>query len=461
VTKEIYLQRSNISTNELTYRIMEKLFGDKGGSRSMDPSVLFGKPHQAIFQLNREPFVSVAAANTVKIVQERTYNLVSFSRSWVDQNVWERVASVTIDPSGISAEASLFPLIRSFVGDLACTVLMGQDFMTNNPSIVPDLFTLDDAFSRMLLGFPWWFPGMAPSYNARRRIHRAVYEFQQALQAVREDRDPGSGWTDLSDVSNVMQDRARIWHELGTDPQLACINDSIIPWAMNVNANQLIFWNLWHIYQRASLHAEILSEISPYATLTPVPSDLPIREPPKLRLNLDGLFHKCPLFKATFYETLRLESPSTSYRSVRGSFQVSESAHDATLDGKTQPQSYRFKMGDYICIPHGVHHGDGRYFPDPANFNPRRFFVGNDGEQDEGKVRVEMGSIRPFGGGAAMCKGRQFAEREILAVVAGVLTTWEVEPVGGSWTDPGRLAGSGAYLPKKDVRVRLRRRVVE
>ena len=438
---------------------MDKVFGDKGGSRSLDPSVLFGKPHQVIFKLNREPFVSVAAAGTVKLVQERTYNLVSFSRSWIDQNMWERVANVTLDPCGTSAEASLFPLIRNFVGDLACTVLLGQDFMTNNPGILPDLWTFDAAFNKLIIGFPWWFPGMAPVYGARRRIHRAVFDLHRALQAVREDRDPGPSWSDLSDVSNVMQERASIFHELGFDPHLACVYNSTLIWAMNVNANQLIFWTLWHIYQRANLHAEILSEINPYASLTPVPSDLPIKEPPKLSLDLDGLLHKCPLFKATFYETMRFESPSTSYRAVRESFNVSESSLDAALDGETQPQSYRFKEGEYICIPHGVHNRDGRYFPDPATFNPRRFFVVSDAEQDATQVSVDMGSMRVFGGGATMCKGRQFAEREVLAVVAAVLTGWDIEPVGGRWRDPGRIMGSGASLPKKDVRVKLRRRV--
>jgi cytochrome P450 len=460
VAKEVFLQRSTLTSNDLTYRIMEKVFGDRGGSRKMDPSVVFGKPHQAIYKLNREPFVSVAAAGTVKLVQERTYNLISFSHSLIDQNVWERAANVTTDAHGTSAEASLFPLIRNFVGDLACTVLMGQDFMTNNPNILSDLWTLDAAFNKLIIGFPWWFPGMAPAYNARRRIHRAVFDFHRALQAVREDQDPGPGWNDVSDVSQVMQERATIFHELGFDTHLACVSDGTIIWAMNVNANQLIFWTLWYIYQHADLQAEILSEIKPYASLTPVPSDLPIKEPPKLRLELDGLLHKCPLFKATFYETMRFKSPSTSYRSVRGSFHVTESSHDAGLDGKMQPQSYRFKEGEYICIAHGVHNRDGRYFPDPATFNPRRFFVVSDDEQDAGQVRVDMGSMKPFGGGASMCKGRHFAEREVLTVVAAILTGWEMEPVGGRWMDPGRIMGSGAYVPKKDVRVKLRRRVV-
>jgi hypothetical protein len=41
-----------------------------------------------------------------------------------------------------------------------------------------------------------------------------------------------------------------------------------------------------------------------------------------------------------------------------------------------------------------------------------------------------------------------------------VLVAWEVEPVAGKWEDLGRVTGSGSLLPRRDVRVRMRRRVV-
>lgn len=284
-----------------------------------------------------------------------------------------------------------------------------------------------------------------------------------------EDRDPGSGWNDLSDVSNVMQDRAREWRTLRAEPDIYGVSDTAILWAMNVNANQIIFWLLLHIYQRPELREAILQEIAPFASLTAVASDLPVSEPPKLSLNLDGLLHACPLLKASYYETLRLEAPGTSYKSVVESFQVTESVEDAALAGKSQPQTYRFEKGELICIPHGVHCVDELYWEDARRFEPRRFFVADsatdekmEGEKGkrERKTKVDMGSMKVFGGGATMCKGRAFAEREVLLFVAGVLVGWDVEPAGGQWKDPGRNGGSGAYLPKRDVRVRMKRRKV-
>jgi len=60
-----------------------------------------------------------------------------------------------------------------------------------------------------------------------------------------------------------------------------------------------------------------------------------------------------------------------------------------------------------------------------------------------------------------MCPGRIFAEREILACVAGVLMMWDFEPVGGKWTIPGLKKTSGISLPTEDTRVRIKRRKFE
>jgi Cytochrome P450 len=477
VTKQILLQRSTITANDFVYRVLEKMFGNKGTIRACDPAVIFGKPHQIISELNREPFVSRATERTITQVQELTHNLVSFSPSWVDQSPWERVANVSVDPSANVAEANLFPLIRYFVGEIACGILMGQDFMNNNPNVLADLFTIDGSFNKFLAGFPWWFPGMAPAYQARSRFVQAVREHQEALYAVRDGRDPGSCWSDMSDVSNVMVDRARQWRDMGVEPDIYSTADAGILWALNANSNQAIFWVIWYIYSQPTLLAQIRGEIAPFVQLTArPPSGLPIPEPPKLTLNLDGLIRSCPLFKATFFETLRLKSPSTSIKAVTETFSVTESAEDAMLDGKSEPQTYRFERGSYICIPHGVHQMDERYWKDPKTFNPRRFFVDNNNnanenigdekeqqterEKTKSTTTVDMGTMRVFGGGSTMCKGRNFAEREVLAFVAGVLTVWDIQPVEGKWRDLGGVVGAGMLVPKRDVRVRLKRRGV-
>jgi hypothetical protein len=66
--------------------------------------------------------------------------------------------------------------------------------------------------------------------------------------------------------------------------------------------------------------------------------------------------------------------------------------------------------------------------------------------------------LASFGGGAAVCKGRLFAEREVLFFIAGLLTVWGLD-VGGGFKMPGRFCcGMGTANPKMPVRVRVSRR---
>jgi hypothetical protein len=129
-TKQILNQRSALSNRNLVYYILNKFFGDRGASRNVDPEVLFGNISKQLYGLMREPFLSDATAITVRALEKRAPNLVLFAGSWVDQTVWERAAHLEVVPDSVpTAEASLFPLVRNFVGDIACEVLMGRDFM--------------------------------------------------------------------------------------------------------------------------------------------------------------------------------------------------------------------------------------------------------------------------------------------------------------------------------------------
>jgi hypothetical protein len=137
-TKQILNERSALSNRDLIYYMLNKFFGDRGAGRSVDPEVLFNNISKQLHGLMREPFLSNAIAVTVRYIQNRTPNLVSFAGSWVDQTMWERAAHVEVVPSSVpTVEASLFPLVRNFVGDLACEVLMGRNFMEvrHSPSL--------------------------------------------------------------------------------------------------------------------------------------------------------------------------------------------------------------------------------------------------------------------------------------------------------------------------------------
>lgn len=143
-----------------------------------------------------------------------------------------------------------------------------------------------------------------------------------------------------------------------------------------------------------------------------------------------------------------MDTGASSIKSTVADFTLTESAADGS-------QSYRIRKGEYIHVYHSLHQTDPRYFPAPEVFDLERFLLREEKDDGEGPLVAHQGSIRPFGGGLNLCKGYKFAEREILLFAAGILATWNVEPVGGAWKLPAHVKGSGAYLPAGDFRVRL------
>lgn len=101
---------------------------------------------------------------------------------------------------------------------------------------------------------------------------------------------------------------------------------------------------------------------------------------------------------------------------------------------------------------------DPRIWERPKDFNPHRFLVPD--EKYPKKMRAEMGHLHAFGGGTSICKGRFFAEREVLIFAAGLLVTWDFSPVAGEkWKILGKFYnGTGSASPKGNVRVRMRKR---
>lgn len=166
-----------------------------------------------------------------------------------------------------------------------------------------------------------------------------------------------------------------------------------------------------------------------------------------LSIDWKALLHRTPLFKACYFESLRIDSAPWSFKRLQ---------KDCSVVGDSLTK-FKLHQGDAVLVPADLHHTDSQFFQDPEAFIPERFLV----EEVDGTTTAQIKTIRPYGGGATMCKGRILAEREVLAFVAGVLVCWDLEPApGSSWGMDARQRTSGVCKPEEDLRVRLVRRKV-
>lgn len=220
-----------------------------------------------------------------------------------------------------------------------------------------------------------------------------------------------------------------------------------------MNADLAAYWHLLYILATPGLVDRIHAEIAPYARVTKPESIGSFAEAPRLSLSYEGLSKKCPLLRATYFEAMRLSARPSSTQKLTSDVTISE-------DGQgLKSSSYILHKGEYLRISHDLHMRDPKYFEDPDTFEPQRFLVQN----SDGTQSAEMGTMRPYGSGPSICKGREFAERQCLSFVAGMLAVWDIQPANKKtgWVIPRKKASSTVCRPVHDTRVRIKQRAFE
>ena len=221
---------------------------------------------------------------------------------------------------------------------------------------------------------------------------------------------------------------------------------------MTTKPSYLVFWLLIRIWATPGLVDQVRNEIGPYATARQPPRTFGIPEPPCLGLDADGLVKSCPLLKACFYECMRLYSASISVRTVHKDMLF------GGMDGDGVDTSrYPLDAGSIIAAPFSLHHFDPNYFKDPTGFRPMRFL--RPSEDGQGQPTFVEGTIKPWGMGESVCPGREYAEKQVLVFVAGILALWDFEPADAKgWIVPDQIERAVISVPAADVRVRIRPR---
>ena len=244
---------------------------------------------------------------------------------------------------------------------------------------------------------------------ARRRLQLALGEFCSGMRG------------DDEEVSAYIRNRINILRKYGMKgQQLGDIEVALIH-VPTSNSIPTLFWFFIFVFTRPELVLRLRAETEPVAEQGP--GD-------EVTVNVDAIPDKCPLLLSCYRESSRLCNKFTCNRRV---------VEDTTITDK-EGHSYLLKKGASVRMPAGVLHGlESAWGPDAEEFRPERF-LDTGLSREEAKLRRV--SHTPFGGGAHMCPGRNFASAEILGFMVSMLVGYEVAPLDGNWEkfQPPRMA---------------------
>lgn len=178
---------------------------------------------------------------------------------------------------------------------------------------------------------------------------------------------------------------------------------------------------LAHLLHNSDLVSQIRQE-----TLPAVISD---------HLDETCLLERCPQLESLTNEVLRLSVTTSLARAI---------TEPTLLGGKT------LQPGNPILLSISALHYDAQTWrPQSSTFQPDRFIANPKLSKGQG--------FRPWGGGPTLCPGRFFARRSVNAVVAILLSRYDIEVVSGKFPgmDSARPSpGVAPVLRGQDVKIR-------
>jgi hypothetical protein len=420
-----------------------------GGERSDEFYEKLYPACKPLFAVLERRFVNDAESTAAIVktnVPGRTSELLSFKSRPEELAPWERSANTRVitEPSPGKAgevETDFQTLVRDFGACIAIPVIYGQDYMDRYPGLLDDFWKFDnDLIPLVMIGLPTWLPlkiirdgvaARARLLDSMEGLYRRIDQYQNG-QPVDFDAD-------MSDISETALERNRIYAKYDIPIRNRGEVDLSTLWGQNANTQPNVFWLLTYIFSTPGLVDDLRHEIAPYVKLSST-------NPPRITsFDLAALYRECPLFKSCLYETFRLSTEATSIRYIPRETTISDGDH-----------KHNIKAGTWVSAPHAMIQKDASVFPNPEKFVPDRFLTAD----ENGRKTARYGRLKPWGSGHAICKGRTFAEKELLAICAAVISLWDIRPVADKWEVPAMLPGTGVMKPVRDIRVIFKQRLI-
>jgi len=302
----------------------------------------------------------------------------------------------------------LLPWLRRILYEASTKAIFGDDFPQES---CKDFFLFDDAFPKIVKGFPNFL--WKDASQARERLHE--YLGQHFKRKISEGLP--------ADSPTFMHHRVDLWKTRGKDYTLRDIGMMELGflWGSQANTVPSVFWMVANVISNTELQQEVLQSMSS-SRKGKSSEPFALTEDFELASLLAD-----PIMLSCTSEVLRMYADSLSIRHV-------EKDTVLQVDG----QEFLAKKGTNVIVSgRAAVHMDEDIYNEPEKFKSKRFTnhnlektiikLDNANEEVQKKTFSKNGvvvrhNLLPFGGGAALCPGRTFASNEILTFTATLLT---------------------------------------
>ncbi|KAG8965697.1 hypothetical protein FRC00_003172 [Tulasnella sp. 408] len=367
------------------------------------------------------------AANGTVVENSHVYSRRYLLQEAALEDLTKRTAlqiSRLLDAYEPSGEIGLHEWARTILSTAVTNAIYGPGLLQAHPDLIDRMWEFDDSFHHILSRPPF--------------LLRKVYETRQELYRIFSDYvgDDDRSETMREGAFGLATARAENLKEAGSSVQMRAGCEIPLFHALHANATPTAFWVLAYILSTPGLKDRILLEIGPA-----LKSRTKIDDDPDIDIAYLVSPKSCPLIHSCLYEAMRLTSGSLSTRLV---------------EKPTAIGTYTLYPRNAVFVPSRiVHLAEDHWGPDVLQFDPDRFI-----KRPE-ELRPGNMWLRPFGGGATICPGRQYAGNEVKLFVAAVLRRFEVELRPGESVPPvdNSIPSAGMMKPARDVAVELAPRV--
>ena len=334
-----------------------------------------------------------AYATTMVDFAERTRS------SWTDGRTVDMHTEMMRLTLGIVAKTLFDADVDSEAGEIGTA--MTQAFESFNYAMLP--------FTEYLEKLP--LPAVRRFNSARDRLDRTIYRM------ISERRSSGEDRGDLLSMLLLAQDTEGDGTGM-SDAQLRDEALTIFLAGHETTANALT-WTWYLLSQHPDVEARLHAELdSALGGRRPAFEDLP---------NL-------PYTRMVLSESMRLYPPAWAIgRRALKSFNA---------------MGYEISAGSVVLMSQYIMHRDERFFPEPERFDPERWTA-------ESQAQRPKFSYFPFGGGARVCIGEQFAWMEGILLLGTIAQQWRMQ------LDPGQVVDIQPLItlrPKYGMRMTISRR---